>query len=209
MQSKLDALAFVVVLCACALLARIATGSDEDFALNVARVAVNEGALFSRPDAALVWQTVRVNAKPEKRAEWLRKHSPRVHLDRPCYRGNCRWTPYLTRSGAQPLGLDVREDLWTIRIEPVWQDILQYVDFLVWTDRVADDPCPIPPRTWGGSMDREGAIKRGLYPIGCATSQNDGYVRAGKCYRDGVWVCEKTSEPVIYSAEPDLISHAH
>jgi hypothetical protein len=69
----------------------------------------------------------------------------------------------------------------------------------------------IPPRTWGGPMDRDKAIKRGLYPIGCyggaECSQNlcnDGFTWYAQCWRDGLWVCDPSVEPVVQSVpEPE------
>jgi hypothetical protein len=169
-------------------------------ALQVARVATNEGALQRRAQAALVWQTTRESAKTtEKRAEWLAKHSPRVHGTRPCRGGNCVWTPHLDRSGALPPGLGMPLQQWKILVQPVWLDTLAYVEWLVRGERKRDDPCRIQPKTWGCEADREGALKRGLFPIGCANTLDDGFTLEKYCWRDGAWVCDVRFQPVVAS----------
>lgn len=175
-------------------------GNDEakllQLSLWVARVAVNEGALRNRPEAALVWQTVRSSsATSTGRAEWLARHSPRVHGSRPCKAGNCFWTPNLTRGSALPLGLTLPVDFWHARIAPLWRDTLAYVDWLVLGDRKTDDPCHVTPRTWGCEQDRDRAIRQGLYPIGCKDTLDDGFTLASACWSEGQWVCDARFRP--------------
>jgi len=167
-----------------------------DLALQVARVATNEGALKRRAQAALVWQTTRESASTTaKRAEWLAKHSPRVHLTRPCRSGNCSWTPYLERSSALPPGLKIPLDYWQIFVAPVWLDTLAYVDWLVRGERKVDDPCPLRPQTWGCEADRAGAMKRGLYPIGCIDTLDDGFTTEKHCWSGEAWLCDPRYKP--------------
>lgn len=177
--------------------------AEIDLGLRIARVAANEGALVHRSEAALVWQTAREmggGRSKSKIADWLMLHSPRVHQLRPCYSGNCLWTPYLSRSGAQPFGLTILAEVWGARVRSIWMDLLAYSDWLVAGFKSQDDPCRLQPRTWGGPMDREKAIKRGLYPIGCMSkcdypSCNDGYTTLSRCWVDGVWMCDPTALP--------------
>jgi hypothetical protein len=188
--------------------------ADVDLGLHVARVAANEGALVNRRETALIWQVARVNGL--KRGfngidDFLRRHSGRVYGLKPCFGGNCMWSPQLTRSDVQPLGLNLRADIWALRVAPIWLDVLRYADYLVaglGTPRErADDPCHLPPRTWGGPMDKAGAIARGIYPIGCVgtcswPSCNDGYTFYKDCWKDGFWACDPTAEPAVQSLEP-------
>jgi hypothetical protein len=159
----------------------------QSLALSVARVAVNEGALARRADAALVWQVTRnASPTPAGRAAWLASHSARVLGDRPCLRGNCFWTRHLNRAGTAPAGLPTE---WTSRTARRWLDVLAYVDWLVEGDHTTDDPCPITPKTWGCAADRAHAQREGLYPIGCSGTLNDGYTSAKHCTLDGRWIC--------------------
>jgi hypothetical protein len=178
-----------------------------ELALWVARVSANEGALKNRRQAALVWQTTR-NAAPTtaKRADWLSRHSPRVHGLRACGAGNCRWTPELQRSEEQPLSLGLPLDQWMLRVLPIWHDTLAYVDWLVQGDRRTEDPCPITPRTWGCELDRPRALSRGLYPIGCYGTSDDGYAYAKDCFRGGVWACDPRFEPAVQTENTELWS---
>jgi hypothetical protein len=185
--------------------------ANVDLGLNVAKVAANEGALVNRRETALIWQVARVNGKKRGIDDFLRRHSRRVYGLKPCFGGNCMWSPHLTRSGVQPAGLDLRADIWALRIAPIWLDVLRYADYLVaglGTHRErADDPCPLPPRTWGGPMDKVGAIARGLYPIGCVGACagpfcNDGYTFYKDCWKEGLWACDPNEEPAVQSAEP-------
>lgn len=195
-----------------------AHGEPVDLGLHVAQVAANEGALVNRRETLLIWQVARVNGLRRHGStqngridDFLRRHSGRVYGLKPCFGGNCRWSPHLNRSGVQPLGLNLRADIWTVRVAPIWLDVLRYADYLVaglGTSRErADDPCHLPPRTWGGPMDRAGAIARGLYPIGCVgtcsyPSCNDGYTFYKDCWKDGLWACDPTAEPAVQSYEP-------
>jgi hypothetical protein len=180
-----------------------------DLVLWIARLATNEGAFKNRHEAALVWQTVRESAPTlDGRRRWLQEHSPRVHLLRPCLSGNCLWTPHLQPNGAFPDGLVLEIEnpigFWNAKLAPVWLDTLEYVRWLVEGERASDDPCHIPPRTWGCEGDRESAIReRDLYPIGChrpfGDKSDDGFTRRVDCYRDGVWSCDPRFAPVIES----------
>lgn len=182
-----------------------------DLGLMVARTAANEGAFKYRSTTPLVWQVVRVNGgkNNDTRADFLSRHSPKANGFKPCFVSNCLWSPQLNRAGVQPLGLDIRADIWAIKVQPLWLDTLQHADWLVRTLTMSEDPCPIEPRTWGGPMDRDKAIKRGLYPIGCYGGAgcthglcNDGFTWYAQCRRDGLWVCDPTAEPVLQS-EPE------
>lgn len=184
-----------------------------DLGLMVAKTAGNEGALRYRSTTALVWQVVRENGgdSVEERADFLLRHSPRANGVKPCQSGNCLWSPQLNREGTQPPGLVLRADVWALRVQPIWLDTLRYADWLVEGNRKSEDPCPIKPRTWGGPMDREAAMKRGLYPIGCDGGAgcsrdlcNDGFTFYERCWQDGLWVCDPAVEPVLQSVpEPE------
>ena len=178
-----------------------------DLALWVARVAVNEGAFKNRPEAALVWQTARSSGRTtEKRAAWLAKHSPRVHGSRPCVRGNCFWTPNLTRSAAMPDGLKIPLDYWTVRVSPLLVDTLRYVDWMVSGDRTSEDPCPITPKTWGCEADRKRAMLEGLYPIGCRGTLDDGFTYEKHCWSsERRWLCDKRFEPSVQTDGPSVL----
>lgn len=184
-------------------------GLPVDLGLMVAKTAANEGALRYRSTTALVWQVVRENSKDdsvEERADFLLRHSPRANGVKLCHVSNCLWTPQLNRQGTQPPGLVLRADVWALKVQPIWFDTLRYADWLVLGNRKSDDPCRIKPRTWGGPMDREAAMKRGLYPIGCdggagctRDTCNDGFTFYERCWQDGLWVCDPAVEPVLQS----------
>ena len=178
--------------------------TEPDLALFVARVSANEGSFVSRKEAALVWQTTRSSAKTDaKRFEWLGRHSPRVGGTQVCKSGNCFWTPNLSRAGFLPVGLDIKQDMWDRRVAPLWLDTLRYVDWMVQGGRKSEDPCPVTPTTWGGPMDRRGALTRGLIPIGCRGTLNDGYTYAKHCWSAGSWLCDPSVEPAVVS-EPSI-----
>jgi hypothetical protein len=192
--------------------ARVAE-SQIDLALQIARVSANEGALVYRSTTALVWQVVRENGgnTRAKRSAFLSRHSPRVHRQKPCLRGNCFWSPFLSRSAEKPFGLELKDIYWEQKVRPLWLRTLADADSFVAQHRADKDPCAIPPRTWGGPMDREGAMKKGLYPIGCryeveenctSDSCNDGFTWAKDCWLDGAWVCDPAAEPHFRANNP-------
>lgn len=187
------------------------TPRQRELAFRVAQVAANEGAFFYRSTVALVWQVVRENGGDtlDDMSDFLARHSPRVHGLKRCFGGNCVWSKNLVRGDAQPLGLVMRADQWQLRVAPMWIDTQIYADYLVGGMRSDEDPCPIRPRTWGGPMDRVGAIARGLYPIGCFGGSscrrdtcNDGYTFYNACWKDGFWACDPEFEPLVQSVEP-------
>ncbi len=164
-------------------------------ALQVARVAANEGALHNHADAALIWQAVRVNGDKARdgRLGWLRRHSKRVAGIKACSKGNCLWTRNLTRSKREPVGYIAGSADWRDITADAWTELLRYVDGLVSGDSAADDPCPLPPRTWGNAGDRQRAINDGLYPFKCAGALNFGFVLEADCMVRGEWLCDPVS----------------
>lgn len=139
------------------------------------RVAVNEGCLANLRDCSLVWQVVQGQAPTaERRLDFLNRHSPRVAGVRPCGASvNCAWTREITEDMAAPSAFgDV--DHWRLVTAPRAQRALDYVRELV-AGSLIDRPCPVQPRTWGGPGDVAQALARGLYPIGCDGTLNDGF----------------------------------
>lgn len=158
------------------LLMAVALPARADFALWLARVSANEGALRDRREMDLVWQVVEDNGGRDRPA-FLRRHSPRVHGDRKCSaKRNCQWSPLLNREGSKPDTLDVPDDYWELVLRPTWLDLVAYGDYLV-AGGAYNRPCARSPRTWGGPMDVERAARRRppLYPMGCNTAFNDGF----------------------------------
>ncbi len=138
-----------------------------------------------------MWQVTRFNGDKARdgRMGWLRRHSKKVAGIEPCAKGNCLWTPYLSRSLREPAGYLAGSKDWRDITRSAWESLLQYVDQLVLEEVTEDDPCALEPATWGGKMDLAGARKRGLYPIGCTGTLNDGFATASVCTVDGVWRC--------------------
>lgn len=211
-MTELKTLGFLCTGMLALLYAPIAFGENKpDLALQIARVSANEGALRYRVTTALVWQVVRENGgkTASKMSAFLTKHSPRVAGIRKCRIGNCFWTPNLSRNDAKPRGLVLKDDYWSVRVLPFWKDALAYADWLVSGRRETEDPCDVQPQTWGGPMDRAGAIKRGLYPIGCRSmdacttnSCNDGFTTYARCWKNGAWVCDPSLEPRLKHTVP-------
>lgn len=167
-----------------------------DLVLWVARVSTNEGAFQNRTEAALVWQATRNSGKnTAKRARWLRKHSPRVHGDRECKRGNCFWTPNLLRDESKPVGLNIPTDEWLVDIAPLWRDTFKYVDWMVRGNRSSEDPCHVVPKTWGCAEDLKRALREGLFPIGCHDTPDDGFTYEKYCWQGSAWVCDPKYRP--------------
>jgi hypothetical protein len=154
-----------------------AATAQADFALWVARVGANEGAFWDRRELELVWQTIEANGGRD-RAGWLRRHSPRVHGTgkKQCREGrNCQWSALLNRRGDKPATMDVGDDIWEIRLRPVWLDLLAYADYLV-AGGEYNRPCTHAPRTWGSvRYDTAQAERRGLYRMHCSSRFNDGF----------------------------------
>ena len=216
-MTELKTLGFLGTFLLCALYATTSRGAEvhTDLGLQVAKVAVNEGAFKYRVTVALVWQVVRENGGKtiESMSEFLSRHSPRVNGRKPCKVGNCFWTPNLDRSDAQPLGLDfpndVKRNYWPKKVLRYWKDTLAYSDWLVRGMRKDHDPCQVKPTTWGGPMDRTRAIREGMFPITCQLLDgckgdmcNDGYTTYRHCWKNGVWACEADLQPQMQSVPP-------
>ncbi len=148
----------------------------EQLALDVARVAVNEAGFGSPRDVLLIWQVVEANGRTDAdRLAWLRRHSAcptaqttrEVALSRP---GNCRWTRELDASDRRPESWPA-DVVW--RAES-WARVRRLALRLVFgleRRRV----CSVAPMTWGGPMDHERALERGLVPVECEGTLNRGY----------------------------------
>jgi len=155
-----------------ALFAPAAQAQRRDVGLALAKVCVNEAGFTSLADCAMIWQVVQTHHQDARRGlAWLRAHSRRVLGSRRCRR-NCRWSRNLSRSLAAPQG-------WpqSARWRPeAWQAVLTLADALVAGER-AWAPCKGVPVTWGGRMDRAGALARGLVPLTCYGTRNHGWAR--------------------------------
>lgn len=168
--------------------------------LQVARVAWNE-AQGSVPDVRLIWQVTEARARTTAgRLEWLRRHSPRVAGRRPCRRGPCLWSPLLKPGPHLPAAF------------PGWLPELHRGDWTA-TQRAAvalvrgvdrRRPCsgPIPPITWGGPMDLAAALERGLVPLGCRGTRNDGFRRAAPA-RSAPSDADRDPRRYPWTPEPD------
>jgi len=143
-------------------------------ALAVAKVCANESGFDSPRDCALIWQVVTAHHDRDAlRLAWLRAHSRRVLGDRACRRGNCEWTPHLTRRAVEPRG-------WPdgARWRPsAWRGLVTRADELV-GGAPYTPPCDGTPITWGGRMDHRGAVARGLVALSCDGTRNTGYAYA-------------------------------
>ena len=161
----------------------VANDGKRELVLAVAKVAANEGALWSLHDTDLIWQVVEHRGiNTARRLEWLRRHSGRVLERKPCRRGNCSWSRNLSRrTGVVPAGIaSGQAEWWLHEMVPRWVAVLERADALV-RGKVHSRPCHIPPQTWGGRLiDVEQAARRGLYPIGCdERTLNDGFRYVG------------------------------
>ena len=147
-------------------------GVQAELGLAIAKVCANEAGFTSPADCDMIWQVVETHHSTGRRQlAWLRAHSRRVLGTRTC-RGNCVWSRNLTRHPQKPAGWPV-----TARWRPdAWQTLLAQADALVAGQRDAR-PCSGEPVTWGGAMDRAGAIRRGLIPLTCEGTRNQGYAR--------------------------------
>lgn len=156
--------------------------------LAVFRVAVNEGALRSPYEVALVWQAASRWARtPAGKLAWLRKHSPRVlrpELGLPVV-GNSAWSSRLQPSCDRPATLDVPDDWWDAARRPPCLAAYEAALALA-SGRLTASPCEVAPDTWGGELDRLGARRRGLVPIRCRGTLNTGYRYAGRALRAAV-----------------------
>lgn len=150
---------------------------EAELELAVAKVCANEASLTaSFQDCALIWQVVSGRARtPEARLAWLQSHSRRVLGDRECSEHrNCWWTRNLQANDVQPEGWPAE---WTWRPEQ-WARLRRWSAQLVSGQR-RHRPCEGTPVTWGGRMDRPQAAERGLVPLQCAGTENDGYAVLG------------------------------
>jgi hypothetical protein len=148
----------------------------DELALDLARVAVNEAGFESPADVVLIWQVTEANgADDATRLEWLRRHSAcpagqtsdEVALTRP---GNCRWTRELVDGDARPESWPA-DVIWR---PEAWARVRRLARRLVYREE-RRRVCSITPITWGGPMDHARALERGLEPVGCSGTRNEGY----------------------------------
>jgi len=125
-------------------------------------------------DCLLIYQVTESRARADTsraRLTWLRAHSRRVLGDRTCYPGrNCQWTRHLAWNDQRPQNYPT-----TVRWRPEnWERVRTLAARLV-SGEETRRPCSSPPFSWGGRMDRDGAIERGMVPLLCENTRNDGY----------------------------------
>lgn len=156
---------------------------ERRLAFHVAKVSVNEGALWNPPEVGLVWQVVEHRADTTgNRLRFLAKHSPRALGFLPCEKGpraNCHWARNLSRDlEVRPEGLDVAQDYWQLKLAPRWAVVLFAAEAMVAGVPYAK-PCDSPPHSWGGrrAVDWAAAVQRGLIPIGCHGTLNEGWAK--------------------------------
>lgn len=152
---------------------------QDELALAVAKVGVNEAGWRAPADIALIWQVTEGRGRTdEARLQWLSRHSSCVLSDRPMTdeeaRGNCVWSRNLQDDDEQPEGWpeDVRWENYRRR----WRQVRTFAQRLV-DGRDGMRPCEETPLTWGGPGDHVGALRRGLRPIVCRSTLNTGYTR--------------------------------
>jgi len=148
------------------------TDAREGLKLALAKVCVNEAGFSSMADCALIHDASgSTGQSSQTRLNWLNRHSRRVLGDRECgNRRNCQWTRNLTWADTMPEGWDTANE-WHPRH---WAQVRRWAHGLVY-GTITLHPCPNTPQTWGGRMDHERAVNRGLEPLGCVGTLNEGY----------------------------------
>lgn len=152
-------------------------------ALALAKICVNEASWQSPADCRLIWQVAGTHAPDVAgKVAFLRRHSRCVlgeadHARRP---GNCRWSRDLewgdTPPPQWPEGVS-----WENHI-PRWERVRTLAYDIV-RENPSGGPCRGRPVTWGGAMDAERAIARGLVPLTCRETLNQGYARGPRLRR--------------------------
>lgn len=148
--------------------------ADDRLALAIAKVAVNEAGFDSPADVALIWQVVERHA-PDERLPFLKRHSPCVLRaeDPGRRRGNCEWTRNLRWSDAEPDGWP--SGIPWERYADRWARVRAFTRGLV-NGSVRRRPCAEQPITWGSRrLDIQQALSRGLEPLGCVGTLNEGF----------------------------------
>lgn len=185
-MTKMQMIALVVVSLLCAShaegQARELDGPEAALAMAIARVCANEGGLRAEhpADCALIYQATRRHGDTAReRLDWLAAHSSCVLTSRALtedelVRGNCRWSRYLADSDATPQEWPAGWS-WD-RAIPRWAAMRRFCRGLVAGRTPADGwPCAEDPDTWGGAMDRVGALAAGMRALRCEGTLNAGY----------------------------------
>lgn len=157
---------------------------ENRLALLVARTVANEASLSARPaDVHQIWWIVQGHgATTTERTDWLQRHSSCVATDRPLSRRqrrtNCPWARTLRfdleRGEGWPEAI-----AWSNVYRSRWERILKLSLKLVWGRARLRPPCAQRPSTWGGRViDMAQALRRGLVPVNCVGTANEGFVTA-------------------------------
>lgn len=151
---------------------------ERELALAIAKVAANEASLTRvRPaEVALVHQVTEARASTASaRLSWLTRHSSCVLTDRPMSeveaRGNCRWSRNLGDNDDEPEGWP-DGPAWP-RFAPRWAQVRAFALMLVSGERDARPCSGGTPFSWGGPMDRDQALARGLVPLRCVDEDGE------------------------------------
>lgn len=156
---------------------------ERRLALAIAKVAVNEASLerVQAADVALIYQATLAHGQSARaRLRWLERHSSCVLTDRSLrdreLRTNCVWTRGLRDGDAQPEGWPVAI-AWSVYVRR-WRSVRRAALELVLGTSSIPLPCVEQPTTWGGAMDHEHALRRGLRRVVCRGTANSGYMSA-------------------------------
>lgn len=144
----------------------------------VAALTVNEAGVDAEADARLILQCAETRAETTwGRVRWLHAHSRRV-LGSMCDGvGQCEWTRHL-RAGITRPPPDFPAGMSWLRFLPQWRELLASVEAMIATGDW-ERPCPEPPWTWGAEdLDGDIARARGLRPLGCVGTRNEGWAPA-------------------------------
>lgn len=143
---------------------------ENELALAIGKVCVNEAGWHAPADCVLIWQaTRRWSSTTAGRLAWLRSHSGRVLGTKKCTTGNCLWTQNLTWSDDRPEGLvGLWRPEWWARVRELAQRLVRGEE----TRTV----CSEDPATWGGPADHARAMRLGFTALDCEGTLNEGYL---------------------------------
>jgi hypothetical protein len=190
---------------------------DRELALSIAKVTMNEASFAAAPeDLYLIAQVVMGWADTNAgRLERFRRHSSCVLTDRPLtefeQHSNCRWSRHLSWNLEEPENWPPPIE-WAGRHQRIWLRMLQLSARIV-LGASFPHPCSTTPTTWGGRViDHDQALRRGLLPLGCTGTANEGYILPRRILPLAVRQPKKNSAPQehripLTTSAPDVARH--
>lgn len=150
-----------------------------DAFLRLAQLCVNESGWSSPADCAAIHAVLRATQRDDETlVDAMLRHAPRLFGLRPARTPEVaeryRWVRSLRADAGEPEAWPADHGPWS-RFRERWKEVLRFSRRAV--DGSVRSSCSRPPIAWGGAMDDDIALARGLVRVDCGETRNRFWAR--------------------------------